>query len=97
MPMSDSTNLPNLPDLPEEPIWEKHTASGLYTIDRVLETPSNSDENAVEMFLVNRTSVRGRNSVHEVRYYQTLSLAEAAALQHDQTGVWTGEGEILVA
>ncbi|MES2463087.1 MAG: hypothetical protein V4671_21085, partial [Armatimonadota bacterium] len=82
-------------DLPETPIWENHTTNGLYTIDRVIETPSNSEENAVEMFLVNRTSVRGRNSSHEVRYYRTQPLAEAAALQHDQTGAWPTDGEIL--
>jgi hypothetical protein len=89
--MSEST------ELPEKPIWEKHTTNGLYTIDRVLETPSNSEENAVEMFLVNRTLVRGRQSVHEVRYYRTQNLAEAAIVKHDQTGAWTSEGEILVA
>jgi hypothetical protein len=84
-------------ELPEKPIWENHTANGLYTIDRVMETPSNSEENAVEMFMVNRTSVRARNSTHEVRYYRSQSLAEAAALRHDETGVWPSEGEILVA
>lgn len=89
--MDDSSNLP------EEPLWENHTARGLYTIDRVLETPSNSEENAVWMFMVNRTSVRGRESVHEIRYYSTQGLAEAAVLEHDRTGLWTDKGEILVA
>ena len=84
-------------DLPEKPVWENHTANGLYTIDKVLETPSNSEENAAEMFMVNRTSVRARNSVHEVRYYRTLDLAIAAATGHDKTGDWSAEGEILVA
>ncbi len=89
--MYDSDNLP------EDPVWENHTANGLYTIDKVRETPSNSEENDALMFMVNRTSVRGRNSVHEVRYYSTQDLAIAAATRHNETGDWTSDGEILVA
>ncbi len=36
--------------LPKKPIWENHTSNGLYTIDKGLETPSNSEANAAEMF-----------------------------------------------
>jgi hypothetical protein len=93
------TNDPSEPnerfELPEKPVWEKHTSRGLYTIDRVFDTPSDSEENAVEMFLVNRTSVRAREKVHEVRYYRSQDLAEAAVLRHDETGEWTTDGEIL--
>jgi hypothetical protein len=85
------------PPVADAPVWERRSASGTYTIDRVWETPSNSEENAVEMFLVNRRSPGPPRAVHEVRYYRTRALAEAAALQHERSGTGTADGEILVA
>jgi hypothetical protein len=83
-------------ELPEKPLWESHTANGLYTFDRVAVKRRDGDGTAIDVFMVNRTSVRARNATHEVRYYATQSLAEAAARLHDQTGEWTGDGEITV-